>query len=267
MTTRRERRASALEAIAHALLELAAVEREPEETANPSETLIDRRNCERELGLTPHAFVAAAGRDFPAFRVSKRLTAIKAEVLSWLKTRTVERKRPRLREDPKPGDADAVLKAANSRFSKLVGRPMTDQELSDAEFAMQADRSFEAQLGRDYTETPGHVAAKIAAKVGLEPFRHRYWRDLGLDPDDMESKARDLRTKFYAEHPEWSWRQRQQAVEEMWGEISEPISEARRKARAVKRAAKKLERSEGGPARAQEVTGTAAPRNGQRGVR
>jgi hypothetical protein len=50
MTTRRERRAAALEAIAHALLELAAVEREPEETTSPSETLIDRRNCERELG-------------------------------------------------------------------------------------------------------------------------------------------------------------------------------------------------------------------------
>src|ERR1700722_5327563 len=136
MTTRRERRAAALEAIAQALLELAAVERDPEETTSPSEILIDRRNCEKELGITPHAFVAAAGRDFPAFRVSKRLTATKADVLAWLKTRKVERKAPHPREDPKAPDPDALLRVINARFVKRIGRPMTDQELSDAEFSI-----------------------------------------------------------------------------------------------------------------------------------
>jgi hypothetical protein len=246
MTTRSERRAAALEAIAQALLELAAVEREPEETTNPSETLIDRRNCERELGITPHAFVAAAGRDFPAFRVSKRLTATKGDVLGWLKTRKVECKVPRAKEDPKPPDPDALMKVVNARFNARVGRPMTDQELLDAEFSMDADRSFAAQIGREYTDTPDDVAAKIAGKIGQEPFRHRYWRELGLAPDDMESKASSLRTKLYTEHPDWDWRQRQQAVEEMWGAIDEPLSEARRKARAERRAAKKLERAKAG---------------------
>jgi hypothetical protein len=246
MTTRRERRAGALEAIAQALLELAAVEREPEETTSPSETLIDRRNCERELGITPHAFVAAAGRDFPAFRVSKRLTATKADVLDWLKTRKVERKAPRAKEDPKPADPDALLKVVNACFIVRVGRPMSDQELSDAEFSIDGDRSFAKQFGRDYTDTPDDVAAKVAGKIGQEPFRHGYWRKLGLDPDDMESKASDLRAKLNTEHPDRDWRQRQRAIEEMWGAIDEPLSEARRKARAEKRAAKKLERAKAG---------------------
>jgi hypothetical protein len=123
---------------------------------------------------------------------------------------------------------------------------MTDEELSDAEFDMQTGRSWAARIGREYTETPDDVAAKIAGKIGQEPFSHRFWRDLGLDPDDMESKAPDLRTKLYAERPEWDWRQRQRAVEEMWGAIDEPLSEARRKARAEKRAAKKLERAKAG---------------------
>ncbi len=238
MTTRGERRAGALEAIARALLELAAVEREPEETTSPSETLIDRRNCERELGITPHAFVAAAGRDFPAFRVSKRLTATKADVLAWLKTRKVERKAPRAKEEPKPADPDALLKVVHACFIARVGRPMTEQELSDAEFWMDADRSFATQVRRDYTDTPDDVAAKIAGRIGQDPFRHGYWRKLGLDPDEMESKASALRATLYAEHPDWDWRERQRAVAEMWGAIDEPISEARRKARAEKRAAK-----------------------------
>jgi hypothetical protein len=246
MTTRRERRAAALEAIAHALLELAAVEREPEETTSPIETLIDRRNCEKELGVTPHAFVAAAGRNFPAFRVSKRLTATKGDVLGWLKTRKVEREASRANEDPKPADPDALLKVVNARFVARVKRPMTDQELSDAEFAIGVGRSYAKQFGGDYKDTPDDVAAKIAGKIGQEPFRHRYWRELGLDADDMESRASHLRTKLYAEHPDWDWRQRQQTVEEMWGAIDEPLSEARRKARAEKRAAKKVERAKAG---------------------
>jgi hypothetical protein len=246
MTAHRERRATALEAIAHALLELAALEREPEEATSPGETLIDRRNCEKELGITAHAFVAAAGRDFPAFRVSKRLTATKADVLGWLKTRKVERKAPRAIDLPKPDDPDAVLKRVNARFTKRAGRPMTDQELSDAEFTIDTGRSFAKQFGREYTDTPDDVAAKIAGKIDEEPFRHRYWRELGLEPDNMEGKARDLRTKLYAEHPDWDWRRRQKAIEDMWGSIDEPLSEARRKARAEKRAAKKLERAKAG---------------------
>jgi hypothetical protein len=95
MLPRQERRAAALEAIAHALLELAAVEREAEDAAVPKSVLIDRRNCDRELGLTPRAFAAAAGRDFAAFRVSKRLTAMKEDVLAWLKSRKVEPKQNR----------------------------------------------------------------------------------------------------------------------------------------------------------------------------
>lgn len=53
MTSRHERKAAALEAIADALLELAAVEREPDEAVSPSETPIDRRNCGEMLGLSP----------------------------------------------------------------------------------------------------------------------------------------------------------------------------------------------------------------------
>jgi hypothetical protein len=94
MTTQGERRAAALEAIAHALLDLAALEREPEESA-PSEVLIDRRNCEKELGLRPRTFLAAASdRDFPAFLVARRVTATKADVFAWLKTRRFEPKPP-----------------------------------------------------------------------------------------------------------------------------------------------------------------------------
>jgi hypothetical protein len=167
--TPRERRAAALEAIAHALLELAAVEREPEETTSPTETLIDRRNCQETLGLSPHAFVAAAGRDFPAFRVSKRLTATKADVLAWLKTRKVEPKAPRPLAAPKPPDPDAVLKAAHVRFVAMVGRPMTDQELSSADTWIDACRWAANHFGRECTDTPEDVAKHVVEQIGREP--------------------------------------------------------------------------------------------------
>jgi hypothetical protein len=117
-TSLHERRAAALEAIGRALLELAAIEREPAERL-AHEILVDRRNCETEVGLRPSAFAAAAGRDFPAFRVSRRLTASKADVLAWLKSRTVEGKAPRVyapssptvsAQAPTPMDHDAFLR-------------------------------------------------------------------------------------------------------------------------------------------------------------
>jgi hypothetical protein len=240
-----ERRAAALEAIARALLELAAIERESE-TSSPIETLIDRRNCERELGITPRAFVDAAGRDFASFRVSRRLTATKADVLAWMKTRKVQPKLPRPVEVPAPPDPDAFLKAANARFVARVGRPMTDQELFDAEVCSDVGRDYAKIAGGEYTDTPDVIAARIERKLSEEPFRHRYWRSFGLDPDEMDRKAGDLREKLHAEHPEWDWRQRQQAVAEMWTAITRPLSEARRKARAEKRAAKRTERAMAG---------------------
>ena len=246
MTCPRERRAAALEAIAHALLELAAVEREPEPSTNPAEILVDRRNCEEELRITPRAFADAAGRDFPAFRVSRRLTATKADVLAWMKTRTVQPKPPRPVETPKPADADAFIKSVHVRFVARVGRPMTDEELSDADMWIDVGRSMAKQTGHEYTDTPDEIAARMEGKLSEEPFRHRYWRSYGLDPADMDRKACELREKLHAEHPDWDWRQRQQAVEDVWSAITEPLSEARRKARAEKRAAKKAERAKAG---------------------
>lgn len=246
MQSRRERRAAALEAIAHALLELAAVEREPEEQT-PNEVLIDRRNCEKELGLTPRAFAAAAGRDFPAFRVSKRITATKADVLAWLKTRTVEGTPSRpVATKTKVPDADALLKAAHRRFVARVGRPMTDQELSDADMWIMAGKTLAAHTGRAYADTPDEIAARIESKIGKEPDRYKEWRSLGVDPAAMERDAAELREKLYADHPQWGWRERQRAVEDMWGAITNPLYEARRKARAEARAAKKLERAKRG---------------------
>jgi hypothetical protein len=227
-------------------MELAALEREPDETTGPSETLIDRRNCEKELGITPHAFVAAAGRNFPAFRVSRRLTATKADLLVWMKTRKVEAKPQRSAPAPKPPEPDPFLKAANARFVARVGRPMTDEELSDAEIWIDAERSYAKQTGHEPTDAPDDIAARMERKLSEEPFRHRDWRSYGLDPDDMDRKASALREKLYAEHPDWDWRQRQRAVDEMWRAITEPLSEARRKAGAEKRAAKKTERAKAG---------------------
>ncbi len=232
--------------MARALLELAAVERESDGTTSAAETLIDRRNCEKELGITPRAFVDAAGRDFASFRVSRRLTATKAEVLAWMKTRTVEAKPPRPLEAPKPPDPEAFLKAANARFMGRVGRPMSDQELSDAEMWIDVGRSTAMHTRDSCSDTPDDIAARIERKLSEEPFRHGRWRSYGLDPGDMDRRASDLRQRLYADHPDWDWRQRQQAVEEMWGAITRPLSEARRTARAEKRAAKKAERAKAG---------------------
>jgi hypothetical protein len=242
MKLRSERRAAALEAIAHALMDLAAVEREPDEAMSPIETLIDRRNCERELGITSHAFVAAAGRHFTAFRVSKRLTATKADVLAWRKTRKVEPKVHRPAVTPRPPDPDTFLKAVHARFVSRVRRPMTDQELSDAELWIDVGRGTAKQTGHQYADTPDDIVGKF----DQEPFRHGYWRSYGLDSNDMDRKGSELREKIHVEHPDWDWRQRQHAVEEMWSAITGPLSEARQKARTEKRAAKNAERAKAG---------------------
>jgi hypothetical protein len=243
MQSHRERRAAALEAIAHALLELAAVEREPDAFRNSKEVLIDRRNCEAELGLTPGSFVAAAGRDFPAFRVSRRLTATKEDVLAWLKSRKTSPKSARVIVPPKkPDDPDEFLKKVHARFVSRVGRPMTDQELERADIWIDAGRSIAKMTNRDYTDTPDDIAAHVVKKIGEEPSYYRDWRSFGLDPARMEQDAEELRVRLHRDHPEWSWRERQQAIGEMWSAITEPFYEARRKARAEARAARKAEK-------------------------
>ena len=95
-----ERRAIALEAIGHALLELAAIERESEPATR--ETFIDKKNSLREVGLSPAAFAAAAGLHFPAFRVSRRLTATREDVVGWLKGRTMVKPQPTYGSPPPP---------------------------------------------------------------------------------------------------------------------------------------------------------------------
>ena len=246
MTSRGERRAVAFEAIAQALLELAAVEREPDDATSPSEILIDRRNCAEMLGLTPHAFVAGAGRDFPAFRVSKRLTATKGDVLAWLKTRKVEPKAPRLQETPKVPDPDVFLKEVNVRFRARVGRDMTDQELHQADLKVVVARDYDKLTGMSRKIAPDEVAAKVQKRVGKEPVFYADWRSMGLDPAVLERDAEKLRQQLFESHPEMTWRERVDAVYEMWGAVTEPLYEARRKARAEKRAAKKLERVKAG---------------------
>ena len=242
MISRHERRAAALEAIANALLELAAVEREPDESS-PSEVLVDRRNSAKELGLSPSAFTAAAGRDFPAFRVSKRLTATKADVLAWLKTRKVSPKPHPAKPAPtKESDRDAFLKQVHTRFVARVGRSMTDQELSDADMWIDAGESLATLTGRVVKETPDAVAARIEQRIGKEPERYKDWRSFGLDPADLERQARDLRERLHREHPDWGWRERERAVDKLLGDITEPFYEARRKERADSRAARKAER-------------------------
>jgi hypothetical protein len=248
MLSRQDRRAAALEAIAHALLELAAVEREPEDPVTPKEILIDHRNCEAELGLAPRAFTAAAARgDFPAFRVSKRQTATKEDVLSWLKSRKVEPKPGRVREVPKKADdPDAFLKQVHGRFVARLDRPMTDHELSNADTCIEVGHAFAKMTNRDFTDTPDAVAARVIDKIGQEPVYYKDWRSFGLDPAKMERDAEDLRVKLHAEHPEWTWRERQRAVDGMWSAVTEPLYEARRKARAEARAAKKAEKARRG---------------------
>jgi hypothetical protein len=178
--------------------------------------------------------------------VSRRLTATKADAPAWMKTRKVQPKPPRPVEPPKPQDPDAFLKAANAHFLKRVGRPMTDDELFTAEVLIDVVRDYAKMTGRDFKETADEIAARMERKLGKEPFRYRHWRSYGLDPADMDRKAADLREKLYVEHPDWDWRQRQRAIGEMWGVITEPLAEAQRKARAEKRAAKKAERAKAG---------------------
>jgi hypothetical protein len=244
MRSQRERRAAAFEAIAQSLLELAAIEREPEERP-ASEILIDRRNCESKLGLSPRAFGDAAGRDFPAYRVSRRLTATKADVLAWIKSRPVPTKgsRPPAATSRPTEDPDAMLKAVNARFVTRVGRPMTDLELHQAELKIEVGRDYAKLTGKPYIDTADDVAAKMQKKIGEESFFHREWRSLGLDAAAMERDAEALRQELYEKHPEMDWRARNEAVFEMWGKITEPLSEAQRAARAEKRAAKKAERA------------------------
>lgn len=246
MLSRHERRAAALEAIAHALLELAAVEREPEEVRSAREVLVDRRNCNEELGLTPRAFAAAAGRDFPAFRVSKRLTATKEDVLAWLKSRRVDAKPKAMPTTavpvPKADDRETILKKVHDHFVALTGRPMTDRELSDSDMCIDVGLMYAKMTGGAHKDTPDDVARRVIEKIGQEPAYYRDWRSFGLDPAKMERDAEDLRERLQREQPEWTWREREQAIHEMWSTVTEPLYEARRKARAEARAAKKAEK-------------------------
>lgn len=246
MSSQRERRAAALEAIGKALLELAAIERASEEVPD-AEVLIDRRNCRKELGLPAGAFISAAGREFPAFRVSRKVTATKADVLAWLKTRGVTP----APTPPKPPVAvepakDTFLDEVHARFVARVGRAMTDDELDQADMWIDAGRSISSQLGRAYTDTPDEVAARIESKIGQERRRHADWRSLGLDVAEMDRKAEELRERFRVEHPEWTWRERMNAIYAMWSEISDPLMEARRAERKAERDARKLARLQAG---------------------
>jgi hypothetical protein len=242
MTPQRERRAAALEAIGNAILELAAVEREADEPA-PADVFIDRRNCEKEVRLSPRAFADAAGRHFPAFRVSRRRTATKVDVLTWLRSREVEPKVSRPPLTTPPPDPDAFLKSVHARFVARVSRAMTDHELNQADICVQVGRSISARVGREYTDTADDVAARVESKIGAEPVSHADWRSLGLDPTVMEADAEQLRRRLHEEHPEMGWRERVQAVAEMWDARTAPLSEARQAERAASRAAKKAERA------------------------
>lgn len=247
MPSRHERRAAALEAIAHALLELAALEREPVESTSPKELLIDHRNCEAELGLARRAFTAAAARgDFPAFRVSKRQTATKDDVLAWLKSRKVEPKVKTPPERAAPSELDAFLKAVETRFRSRVGRSMTDRELETADVCISVDESIAKMTKREAEKNPDDIARRVEEKIGTEPAYYRHWRSLGIDPTDMERRAEDLRLRLHLDHPEMGWRERMNAIHSMWGEISEPLSEAKRAQRAATRSAKKAERARKG---------------------
>jgi hypothetical protein len=259
MTSPCERRAAALEAIGHALLELAALEREPEESA-PTEVLINRRNCVKELGLAPGAFLEAAGTAFPAFRISRTVTATKADVLAWLKSRQVAPKVPREKpavSSPSPADPDEFLKLVHDRFVAREGRPMTDDELDLADTWADIGRKLRAEIeagrlvsrlpGGGKTDTPDDIAARgVKSKIGQELPRHANWRSLGLDPADMERRADELRRQLIEQSPEMNWRQRVNAVWEMWGTITEPLEQARKAERAAARAARKAQKAAAG---------------------
>lgn len=92
---------------------------------------------------------------------------------------------------------------------------------------------------------PDDVARRVADKIGTEPAYYRHWRSLGIDPADMERRAEDLRVRLQRDQPAWGWRERMNAIHSMWGEISEPLSEAKRAQRAATRAAKKAARGDG----------------------
>jgi hypothetical protein len=227
------------------LLELAAVEREAEEKP-PQEVMIDRRNCEKEVGLSPRSFMDAAGRHFPAFKVGRRPTASKADVLAWLRSRVKTTRARPLEVTPTEFDMDAFLKKVDARFAVRVGRRMTDEELDLADILVDVDRSFASETGQPWTTTPDQMADQVQEKAASEPRRYSDWRSVGLDPAAMERDAEELRAKLYAQHPDWDWRKRQNAVYEMWSKRTEPLYEARDKARAEKRAANKAERAKRG---------------------
>ena len=214
MISPRERRAAALEAIAQALLELAAVEREPEDVPL-GEVLVNRRNCAKELGLAPTAFVEAAGREFQAFRVSRTITAKKADVLAWLQTRKVKPRSVQVAPSPGvPVNMDDFLRAVERIFARRVGRAMTDDELNLAEISADPNGTIAAQLG--CKPTPDDLAKEIQSKIGQSRYRHDNWRKLGLDPAALERKGEELRTRLRQEHPEMDWRARMEASREMW---------------------------------------------------
>jgi hypothetical protein len=90
------------------------------------------------------------------------------------------------------------------------------------------------------------VAAHVQQSVGKEPPFYPRWRFLGLDPTALERDAEKLRQQPCETRPEMTRRKRVDAIYEMWGAITEPLSEARRAERAASRAAKKAERAKRG---------------------
>ncbi len=127
MTELRKRRATALQAIGNALLELAAIERESADGGG--EMFINRKNSESELGLASSAFRAAAGLHFPAFRVSRRLTAKREDVLAWLTSRTMTKSVPSRKPMSPRWDASmsfdetvAYIEAGTTEFERRARR-------------------------------------------------------------------------------------------------------------------------------------------------
>jgi hypothetical protein len=119
---------------------------------------------------------------------------------------------------------------------------MTDRELSDSDMCIDVGVMYAKMTGGAHTDTPEDIAKRVIEKIGQEPVYYRDWRSFGIDPAEMERDAEHLRERLHREHPEWTWREREQAIHEMWSTTTEPLYEARRKARADARAAKKAEK-------------------------
>jgi hypothetical protein len=133
--------------------------------------------------------------------------------------------------EPAPSDPADFLKAVHARFVDRIGRPMTDYELYEADLSIEvghilqinAERRTRAQPRGHRADTPDDVAARVQSLIGKEPRRHGRWRNLGLDPADLERKGEELRQQLLAERPDIDWRQRMNALWEMWSAVTEPI--------------------------------------------